>query len=111
MFMLVSADFSSWGTPPPIYRQYFTAAECRMLDDSPLDSALNEIGLLRILLLRLLAAAHRKRPLSIKRHISMLVAFSGAGLIMASLVRFHDKHFGRGSSLLDALDELDPNDL
>jgi hypothetical protein len=119
--------------PPRIYRQYFTAEERKMLDASPLDSAISEISLLRILLLRLLAAAgerasgeprkslrqgalgaRRTRPLSIGRRLSMLSAFSGAALIMASLVRFHDKYFGFGSAndpFLQALAEMDPDDL
>ena len=109
--MLTSTASPTWKSPPQIYRQFFTPAECRMLDQSPLDSALSEIALLRILLMRLLAAAHRLRRLTIKQHIDMLLALSGAGLVMASLVRFHHKYFGTGSSLLDALAEMDPDDL
>ena len=76
-----------------------------------LDSALSEIALLRILLMRLLAAAQCLRDLSIKQHIEMLMAFSGAGLMLASLVRFHHKHFSPGGSLLDLIADMDPDDL
>ena len=98
-------------TPPQIYRQYFTAEECKTLDSSPLESALSEIGLLRVLLLRLLAASRRKTPLSLERHVSILAAFSAAGLIMASLVRFHNRYVGPPHSLLDLLADMDPDDL
>ena len=111
MFMIDSSSISPWSAPPQIYRQFFTAAECTLLDGSPCDSALGEISLLRILLMRLMAAAQRLRDLSTKQHIDMLIAFSGAGLVLASLVRFHHEHFGRSSSLLDALPEMDPDDL
>ena len=96
---------------PQIYRQYFTPAECRVLDSSPLDTALDEIGLLRVLLLRLLAAAHRLHRLSIADHLSLLTAFSGAGLILASLVRFHTRYSKQPSLLLQFVAELDPDDL
>ena len=115
---------------PQIYRQYFTPTECRMLDSSPLETALDEICLLRILLMRLLAAArarehpatvahagpttdqrHRIRRLSIAQHLSMLAAVSGAGLILASLVRFHDRYFKQPSLLLQVIGDLDPDDL
>ncbi len=76
-----------------------------------MESALSEISLLRILLLRLLAAARHKRPLSLAQHLSILSAFSGAGLIMASLVRFHRRQFPPGNYLLDALAEMDPDDI
>ena len=98
-------------TPPQIYRQYFTAEECKTLDSCPLESALSEIGLLRILLLRLLASARRRTPLSLARHISILSAFSAAGLIMASLVRFHTRYVEAPHSLLDLLADMDPDDL
>jgi hypothetical protein len=111
MLMIASTAASPWSTPPQIYRQFFTPAECKMLDAAPQDSALSEISLIRILLMRALAAAHRLRTLSIKQHIDMLIAFSGAGLILASLVRYHHDHFGRSNPLLDALADMDPDDL
>ena len=94
-----------------IYRQYFTAAECKTLDSSPLETALSEIEVLRVLLLRLLAAARRLRRLSLAHHLSMLTAFSGTGLILASLVRFHNRYFEPHHSLLDLLADMDPDDL
>ena len=110
--MLAVSPYPLFPTPPPqIYRQYFTAEERRTLDSSPLDSALSEIGLLRVLLLRLLAASRRKSALSLKRHVSILAAFSGTGLIMASLVRFHNRYFEPGHSLLDLLADMNPDDL
>ncbi len=79
-----------------LYRQYFTRAERAMLDASPLDSALNEINLFRVVLRRLLAASHRKRLLSLESRLDMLAALSTAGFIIASLVRFHWKSTDRG---------------
>jgi hypothetical protein len=99
--------------PPQLYRLSFTAAECKMLDECPVESALSEISLLRILLVRLLAAARRIRRLSLERHLAMLSAFNGASLILASLVRFQDKYLRLtiGDPFLNALAELDPDDL
>ena len=109
--MLTAAAIPFSPSAPQIYRQYFTAAECKTLDSSPLDTALSEIEVLRVLLLRLLAAAHRMRRLSLAHHLSMLTAFSGAGLILASLVRFHNRHFPRPGMLSELLADLDPDDL
>ena len=109
--MLATASISLSPSAPQIYRQYFTAAECKTLDSSPLDTALSEIGLLRILLLRVLAAAHRLHRLSIAHHISMLTTFSGAGLILASLVRFHNRYFPQPGLLSELLADMDPDDL
>jgi hypothetical protein len=97
-----------------LYRQFFTPAECRMLDSSPPENALSEICLLRMLLAQALAAAKARRRLSLKERLSMLTVFSRTTLIMALLVRFQDKYFGFGSpgdNPLDALDDLDPYDL
>jgi hypothetical protein len=41
----------------------------------------------------------------------MLTAFSGAGLILASLVRFHNRYFEPHSLLHDVLADMDPDDL
>ena len=109
--MLPTAAIPFSPSSPQIYRQYFTAAECKVLDSSPLDTAQSEIEVLRILLLRLLAAGRRIRRLSLAQHLSMLTAFSGAGLILASLVRFHNRYFEHRSLLLDALADMDPDDL
>jgi hypothetical protein len=108
---MIATDSAFPRPVPSLYRQYFTRAECRMLDSTPLDSALSEISLLRILLLRLLAAARRKRPLSLAQHLSVLGGFSAAGLIMASLVRYHCRRFPPGNPLLEALAEMDPDDI
>ena len=108
---MLAADSTYPRDAPSLYRQYFTKAECRLIDSTPLNSAMSEISLLRILLLRLLAASRRKRPLSVAQHISILSAMSGAGLIMASLVRYHNRRFPPGNPLLQALAELDPDDL
>jgi hypothetical protein len=110
--MLTASAFPLFSTAPPqIYRQYFTAEERKFLDSSPLETALSEITVLRILLLRLLAASRRKAPLSLKRQLAMLGAFSSAGLILASLVRFHNRYFEPRHSLLDLLADMDPDDL
>jgi hypothetical protein len=100
--------------PPRLYRQFFTAAECRMLDSSPPESALSDIALLRILLARVLSAAKARARLSLEDHFSMLTAFCRTARTMASLARLNAKYFGYNSpgySLLDALDDLDPDDL
>ena len=94
-----------------LYRQYFTQAECRVLDSTPLKSVLSEIGLIRIMLLRILAAAQRQRKITLKQRLAMLQAFSRAGLVLASLVCVHNRLFPRTDCLIDALDELDPDDL
>ena len=116
--MFATTALSPSPTPPQIYRQFFTAEERMLLDASPVDSALSEISPLRVLLMRLFAnsrkAAVRKSPLSLKRHLSMLAAFSHTGLIMASLARFHAAQFRAGSlgdPVLEALAETDPEDL
>ena len=110
--MLASSAFPLFSnTPPQIYRQYFTAEERKVLDSSPLETALSEITVLRILLLRLLSASRRKAPLSLKRQLAMLSAFSGTGLILASLVRFHNRDFEPRHSPLDLLADMDPDDL
>jgi hypothetical protein len=111
---------------PSIYRQFFTPAECRLIDSTPLTSALSEISLLRIMLLRILAAAHRaerlpaatahsddmsRRSLTLEQRLSMLKAFSQAGLVLAALASYHHHRFPPTNCLLDALDELDPDDL
>ena len=109
--MLATASASLSPSAPQIYRQYFTPAECKLLDASPLDTALSEIGLLRILLLRLLGAAHRMRRLSTAHHLSLLTAFSATGLILASLVRFHHRYFPQPGLLAELLADMDPDDL
>jgi hypothetical protein len=96
---------------PSLYRQYFTKTECRLIDSTPLTSALSEISLIRIMLLRILAAAYRSRKIALEQHLAMLQAFSQAGLVLASLARYHHHRFSLNHSLLDALDELDPDDL
>ena len=94
-----------------LYREYFTQAERRMLDSTPPQGALSEIGLIRIMLLRILAAAHFARRITLEQRLAMAQAFSRAGLVLASLVRVHHRLFPPTNSLLDALDELDPDDL
>jgi hypothetical protein len=97
-----------------LYREYFTPAERRMLDASPLESALSEIHLYRALLRRLLAAAHKKRSLSLGARLAMLSAVSHAGLILASLVRFtwastdhtYDVHPLLAEMAVDRLEDL-----
>jgi hypothetical protein len=64
--------------------------------------------------MRLLAVSRRKRPFTLKGRLSMLAAFSDAGLILASLVRFNAKYRGLGDldgMLLQAFAEMDPYDL
>jgi hypothetical protein len=116
--MLAAPNILPSPTPPQIYRQFFTAEERRLLDSTTVESALSEISLLRILLMHLIGAARasgpRKTPLSLQSMASMLAAFSHAGHILASLVRFEDQYLGLGSGhdpLLAILAELDPDDL
>jgi hypothetical protein len=85
-----------------LYRQFFTREECSMLDRFPLESAVSELSLLRILLVRVLAAAKKTR-LTLKHRFSMLAAFCQAALTMASLARFEFKHQEPGPDLLDLL--------
>jgi len=82
-----------------------------MLDSSQPSSALSEISLIRIMLLRVLAAAQRLRNITLDQHLSMLQAFSRAGLVMASLARVHHRLFPPANPLLDALAEMDPDDI
>lgn len=79
-----------------IYRQYFTPAECEMLDACASDDLASEINLLRILLTRLLSAARDRRvagsakpvhSLPLKVHAAILGAVSASGLVLARLVR------------------------
>ena len=70
-----------------LYRPFFTPAECARLDATPRNDVLSEINLLRILLLRLLAAAHKARALELAAHARLLAAFSHAGIVLARLVR------------------------
>jgi hypothetical protein len=76
---------------PSLYRRYFTSDECAMLDATPSDDLTSEIELLRLLLARVLAAAKRKRSISLELHASMLSAFSAAGIVIAALVRLQLK--------------------
>jgi hypothetical protein len=69
-----------------LYRRYFTAAECELLDATPPDDLTSEINLLRILLARVLAATKRARKLALETHARVLSAFSAAGIVMAGLV-------------------------
>jgi hypothetical protein len=94
-----------------LYREYFTEAECRMIDSTPLHSALGEIGLMRIMLLRLLAAAHQLRKVTLADRLALLQAFSHAGLVMASLVRVQHTLVPPTNPLLHALAEMDPDDI
>jgi hypothetical protein len=111
---------------PSIYRQFFTPAECRLIDSTPLTSALSEISLIRVMLLRILAAVHRaerlpaaisrsddmsRRSVTLEQRLATLQAFSHAGLVLASLARYHHHRFPPSNCLLDALDELDHDDL
>ena len=93
------------------YRQFFTPAERRLIDSTPLTSALSEVSLIRIMLVRILAAAHRLRKITLEQRLAMLQAFSHAGLVLAALVRYHHRRFPPSNCLLDALDELDPDDI
>ena len=108
---MLAADSTYVRDAPSLYRQFFTPAECRLIDSTPLSSALSEIGLIRIMLLRILAAAHRLREITLEQRLAMLQAFSRAGLVLASLARYHHHRFPPSDCLLDALDELDPDDL
>jgi hypothetical protein len=122
--MLATAPASSFdssetdsGPPWQLYRRFFTAAECAALDAIEAETALSEINLIRLLLGRVLASARRapqKKPATLARQALILTAVSQAALIIASLVRFHEKYFGwasQGDPALAALAEMDPNDL
>ena len=107
-------ELQGFSPPPKLYRQFFTAAECKTLDQIPAESALSELCLLRILLVRVLAAAQKRARLAIHLRLAMLMAFSHAALTMASLVRFENKYAGPAAweeSLINVVDDLDPLDL
>ena len=70
-----------------LYRPFFTPAECARLDATPRNDVSSEINLLRILLLRLLAAVHKARSLELATQARVLAAFSHAGIVLARLVR------------------------
>ena len=108
---MLAADGAFLRETPSLYREYLTPAECRLIDSTPLSSALTEISLIRIMLLRIMAAAYRMRRITLEQQLAMLQAFSRAGLVLASLVRYQHHRFPPSHSLLDALDELDPDDL
>ncbi len=74
-------------TPPSIYRRYFTAEECALLDATPLDDLSSEIDALRLLLARLLAACRRLREISLETHAAILSAFSASCKVIAGLFR------------------------
>lgn len=100
---------------PQLYRQFFTQREIRMLDSTPADQASNEISLLRVLLMRLLAATKGAHGLNLKDRLEFLSACSASGLILASLVRFESKYHNPSDawadSLFAAMAEMDPYDL
>jgi hypothetical protein len=73
--------------PLSLYRRFFTPTECAMLDAVPLDDLSSEINLLRLLLARTLAAMRKTRSLELKTQAAILSAFSGAGIVIARLVR------------------------
>ena len=77
--------------PASLYRRYFTARECEMLDATPRDDLSSEINLLRLLLARVLAACKRAHQLSLELHARILSAFSAAGIVLAGLVRLQMK--------------------
>jgi hypothetical protein len=109
--LMLATDSTFLRDAPSLYRQHFTPAECRLIDSTPLTSALSEISLIRIMLLRILAAAHLARKIALEQHLAMLRGFSQAGLVLASLVRYQHHRFPPSNCLLDALDDLDPDDL
>ena len=73
--------------PASLYRQFFTPAECARLDATPRNDLESEINLLRILLLRLLAAVHKARSLELATQARVLAAFSHGGIQLARMVR------------------------
>lgn len=85
------------------------------MDSTAEDYASSEINLLRVLLIRSMAAARRARRLSLKERASVLAAISSSGIIMASLVRFEGKYHNPftelGDTLLQAYAAMDPYDL
>lgn len=97
-------------SPPMLYRQYFTREERAMLDASPLASAVNEISLLRVLLSRVIASANKERR-SLRSYLIMLRAISTAGLIIASLARFHWYSLAQGTEDDPLLASIAVNDV
>jgi hypothetical protein len=99
--------------PPQLYRRFFTPLECEWLDSIQPYSPLSEICLLRILLSRTLEALRQGRGTSVSRRLSLLSAFSAAGVVIASLVRLASKSviLAGNDEFLAELDSLDPDDL
>ena len=62
-----------------------------MLDETPVDDLSSEINLLRLMLVRVLAAMKRARALALKTHAAILSAFSATGIVIARLVRLQVK--------------------
>ena len=89
-----------------LYRQFFAPAECRRLDETPPESALSELALLRVLIARLLGVGKRGR-ITLARRFSMLVAFSQSAVTMASLARIERQVNPPEDAVLLALAEMD----
>jgi len=118
----IFTDLPNWrpeGSPKHhIYRQYFTPAECRMLDAVPPDDVTSEILLLRVLLARSFAqvprtpTAKKRSPINLKLNIDLLTTFSRVGIVIGGLVALQNKMHNLkdtvGDIILQALRELDP---
>ncbi len=74
--------------PARLYRQYFTSAERQLLDRLDEGDGSSEFNLLRVLLVRAVAASRRLPCDDMGLQSVLLSAFSRAALNLASLTRF-----------------------
>lgn len=109
--MFADAEFLALPPPSPIYRQFFTADEIRDLDATPLDSAVSEIAILRVLITRVLASIANKRKPTIQSRLGMLIAFCQAAASIASLARLEFKRRDLSLSELEQFGALDESEL
>ena len=87
-----------------LYRKYFTPAERLALAATPENDVAGEVNLLRIMLLRFLAAGEAA-PADLKSHLESLRVTSGSAAMIASLIRTMAKAGGPLTDLDRALDE------
>jgi hypothetical protein len=91
---------------PNLYRKYFTPAERRALAATPENDVTGEVNLLRIMLLRFLAAgAGAPPPADLKSHLESLRVTSVGAAMIACLIRTQARAGGLLTDLDRALDE------
>ena len=109
--MFTDAGFLELPPPSPLYRQFFTADEIRLLDATPLDSPVSEIAILRVLITRVLASIAHKRKPSLESLLGILIAFCQTVATIASLARIEFKRRGLLPSEFDLDGALDESEL